>query len=146
MNLESPNNIKANNSTPYRLTPILNRENVEHIRDLIKKKKESNPYYATSNTTLQVLTDIDHFPYNRYFRGVPEYPEPVVMEREAGWRDLHNRCYRLSKPPEMEPYPQHCFQMPCSTVYPCYPQYMQKYSDKEFLDLTLNKACITQYR
>lgn len=146
MNLESPNNRKANSLTPNRLTPLLNEQNIESVKKMIEMKKGVRPFYATTENTLSVLTDMDHFPYNRYFRGVAHFPEPVVMEREAGWRPLQPSCYGINKPPETQPYPQHCFQMPCSTVYPCYPQYMQKYSDKEFLDLTLNKACIVQYR
>jgi hypothetical protein len=57
-------------------------------------------------------------------------------------------CYRVIEPDNIPRpnLPNNCFQAPCSTVYPCYPEYLTKYSDKEALDLILNKTCIVQYR
>ena len=49
----------------------------------------------------------------------PSYTDPVVMEREAGWRQRHDICYeptRIYKPK----IPKYCWQVPCSTVFPCH--------------------------
>ena len=36
----------------------------------------------------------------------------------------------------------HCFESACSVVYPCYPEYLKKYSDKEQMNVMLNKSCL----
>jgi len=58
--------------------------NILNVREQIERKKEMNPYIATTEQSNQVLTDYDVFPYTRHFRGVPNYPYPIVAEREAG--------------------------------------------------------------
>lgn len=129
------------------LTQNLNTNNVRNIRSQINSKKNSEPYYSTANEAKEVITDYDTFPYPRYFRGIPEVTTPIVAEREAGWRTRHDSCYKFHKPDlPCEIIPNLCFQAPCSTVYPCYPQYLKKYTDKEELDLILNKTCTVQYR
>ena len=32
------------------------------------------------------LTDMDHFPYRRFFRGIYYEPEPIIHSRDAGYR------------------------------------------------------------
>ena len=130
------------------LTPVLNQNNVDQVRDMIAQKKSDQPYFATVGTAGSVITDFDHFPYNRYFRGVYSSPTPIVAEREAGFRPRHDSCYSVKIPDnhETSPYPNHCFESACSTVYPCYPSYLAKYSDRDALNVQLNKACIVQYR
>ena len=64
------------------------------------------------------MTDIDTFPYPRFYRGVYQLSEPVVMEREAGWRQRHDMCYEPTRVYEVEQ-PKYCWQVPCSTVFPC---------------------------
>ena len=54
-------------------TPLINEINVNNVRVQIAKKKGYNPYLATTEQAVQVLTDYDTFPYPRYFRGIPEY-------------------------------------------------------------------------
>lgn len=121
--------------------------NISNVRDQISRKKGSGPYYATMEQTTNVLTDYDTFPYPRWFRGVPDSSRPIVAEREAGWRVRHDNCYRISEPAELHyTYPNHCFEAACSTTFPCYPEYLQKFSDREALNVILNKACIAQYR
>jgi len=144
--MANPNEKDLSKMTPNELTPYINKRNVEAVQKMIEGKNSCCPYYATSATVTNVMTDMDHFPYNRFFRGVSYFPEPVVFEREAGWRELQNDCYTLHKPRQAVPYPNHCMQSACSTVFPCYPQYLAKYSDIEALDIELNKACIVQYR
>ena len=131
-----------------KLTPIINDLNVENVRKQIALKKAPRPHRATTRQAVQVMTDYDTFPYPRYFRGVPQSTVPIVAEREAGWRPRHDNCYKVLEPiPEIrDPYPNHCFQSACNTVFPCYPEYMQKFADRKAMDLILNRACIVQYR
>ena len=128
------------------ITPNINENNVEAVRSMIQKKQSSCPFYANMDSATQVITDIDHFPYTRFYRGVSYYPEPIVFEREAGWRNIKNNCYGLNKPCKPSPYPEHCFEAACSTVYPCRPDIQQKYADIDALKVRLNDSCIVQYR
>jgi hypothetical protein len=128
------------------LTVDLDQKSINFIRSQIKYKTSDNPYFANIDSVANVVTDMDHQPYTRWFRGVYYYPEPVIMEREAGWRPIHNNCYNLEQPPIQDSLPNHCFEAPCSTTFPCYPKYLTKYADKESLDIMINKACTLQYR
>ena len=126
----------------------VNRFNVKNIREQILFKESSIPYMATVREAKGVSTDYDSFPYNRYFRGKYNSERPIVAEREAGWRVREDDCYKLSRPAcDVDTsYPDHCFQVPCSTVFPCYPKHRDKYSDREALLLAINKSCVPQYR
>lgn len=130
-----------------KFTPVINEMNVNNVRVQIAKKKGYSPYLATTEQAVQVLTDYDTFPYPRYFRGIPESSQPIVSEREAGWRPRHDDCYRVLTPLNIRNnYPNHCFQGSCSYTHPCYPEYMEKQSDRAFLNTVLNKTCTVQYR
>lgn len=103
------------------ITTLINNTNVMNINTQINKKKGFEPYYATIEHSVQVLTDYDVFPYPRWYRGIPTSSEPIVAEREAGWRIRHDDYYHPVCEPETPiPYPNHCFQGPCSLVLPCY--------------------------
>lgn len=128
------------------LTSQINHDNIEFIKKSIEKKISDNPYFANKNSAMKIVTDMDHHPYHRWYRGVYYFPEPIVMEREAGWRKIQNDCYDLVIKREPEKQPNHCFEAPCSTTFPCYPEYLVKYADKDALDVMINKACISQYR
>lgn len=128
------------------LTPDMNERSIEHVRAMIKKKNTNNPFYATNNSVSPVVTDYDHHPYTRWFRGVYYYPDPIIAEREAGWREQENSCYDLVTPVQSEPNPDHCWEAPCSTIFPCRPKYLHRYADKELLDVMINNDCIVQYR
>ena len=130
-------------------TPFINDINVQNVRMQINRKNLSVPYHATVKEASGVLTDYDTFPYPRWFRGVYHSPQPIVAEREAGWRPRHDNCYRIQEPCSIqEPlqYPNHCFESACSTLYPCYPKYMSKWADRDALNLMLNNGCLVQYR
>lgn len=116
--------------------------NIKYIRQQIIKKNESTPYYAYQNTVKHVVDDMDHFPYNRFYRGQAKQPKPIVFEREAGYRQRHGKCYKPLIKATPNEKPQHCFEGPCSVVYPCYPQYLRKYADKDELEVMLNKVCV----
>jgi hypothetical protein len=128
------------------LTPKINQHSIEYIREQIGKKIGDCPYYANGKTATHMITDMDHHPYSRWYRGVYYYPDPIIMEREAGWRPVRNECYSVNAPYNKEKDPNHCFEAPCTTTFPCYPQYLTKYADKDALDVMVNNACIIQYR
>lgn len=106
-----------------------------------KKTYYGQPFYATNQTVGNVITDFDDFTYDRYYRGVYQSNKPVIIEREAGYRKVENNCYKYNSSYKSE-YPTHCFEAPCSTVYPCYPEYLRRASDKDKLDLFLNRKCV----
>jgi len=120
--------------------------NVDFVQSQIHRKNENTPYYSTGDIIQNSVNDLDHFPYDRFYRGIPESEHPVVFEREAGYRQRHDYSYTPC-PHLPDDKPIHgCFQMPCSTVYPCYPKYLRKYADKQEMELLLNRKCITKFR
>jgi hypothetical protein len=121
-------------------------ENVKNIRSQILRKQNYKPYSATLNTGSIVLTDYDHFPYQRYYRGIPNSDRPIVAEREAGWRPIYNRCYKDDQKIDEISNNNFCFETACSTVYPCHPDYLAKYADRDSLNVMLNNECVSQYR
>lgn len=123
-------------------TEEINDVNVASIRREIELKRGYLPYYGTATVAGSIITDMDHHPYTRFYRGVPNYHQPVIFEREAGWRPQRNACYEVSCSKKESPYPNHCFESACSTVYPCYP----KISDKSDTSVRLTNECIIQYR
>lgn len=120
--------------------------NVETVRKMIDRKISSSPYMASNASIMPVINDMDHHPYDRRYRGVYYYPDPIVMERETGWRKQEDKCYDIVAPPIKVNKPHHCWQAPCSTIFPCYPQYLTKYADDDELNVLINNSCITQYR
>lgn len=126
------------------LTAELNAHSIEYLREQMKKKVSNTPYFASNTSALHSITDMDHHPYTRWFRGVYYYPEPIVMEREAGWRPRSDYCYQVNIPAEPEPQPDVCFEAPCSTTFPCY-RNTSHYNERVKLDNITNKTCIVQY-
>ena len=134
-----------------RATPIINGSNVNVIREQIRKKNGFSPFLTTIEDAGAVITDHDVFPYPRYFQGVPTSDVPIVAEREAGFRKVNNACYQLNLSPQFDNpfpynYPNHCFQAPCSTVHPCFPELVDRYKSNSEFDIILNRNCIAQYR
>jgi len=95
------------------------RSNINIIREQIAAKANlQKPFMASQNAVPLTITDRDVFPYNRNFRGINISSEPVILEREAGWRPRHDACYqpiRYAKETKKE----FCWQVPCSTTFPC---------------------------
>ena len=85
-------NCKCDNDNNYEL--LINYNNVKNIQEQIEAKKSSLPYYATNSDVTSTITDHDTFPYPRYFRGIPASNIPIIAEREAGFRPVHNDVYR----------------------------------------------------
>lgn len=121
-------------------------KNINAVKHEIKMKTEKDNFMANGSYVKSIITDQDHHPYSRYFRGVYYFPEPIVMEREAGWRPLQNNCYDMVVPYEVEEPPINCYENACSTILPCYPSYETNYKNSSSLSKTINQACIVQYR
>lgn len=112
--------------------------------NLIKLKNSPYPFYSQGP---QIETDMDMFPYNRFYRGIPDSQVPVIIPRQAGWRMRHDACYSSPKVIEFkDSYPNHCFQAAPSTTYPCYPEYLRKYSDKREMEIQLFNRNVIEYR
>lgn len=74
---------------------IINNNNVDRVRKMIYEKEfNCKPFYATIGNSESIVTDYDVFPYPRWFRGVYNSDRPVVAEREAGFRQRNDNCYR----------------------------------------------------
>lgn len=121
------------------LTPILNENSIESVRAMIQRKNGYLPYYSNNRAVQNVITDQDHFPYTRYFRGVPEQSRPIIAEREAGWRPIQNDCYKLTTQ-KIKTEPKYCWQNACSTVLPC------KVVPEDNTIALINKECLVKYR
>ena len=66
-----------------------------------------------------VQTDINEFPYRRFYRGNPDSDLPHVFDREAGSRRLADTQFQTIANPWGSA--NYCFQAPCSTIFPCEP-------------------------
>jgi hypothetical protein len=92
--------------------------NIANIRAQIEKKKQNNPYFATINTVQNAITDHNSFPYTRYFKGIAMNPNPIIAEREAGWRPLDYNLYINTLPPDECEKPTLLFQGVCGLSTP----------------------------
>lgn len=124
------------------LTAEMNENSIETIRNQIMKKTSDRPYFSNGKIVTNVVTDMDHQPYSRWFRGVYYYPDPVIMEREAGFRQIEDQCYSVMVPPHAPDEDRLCFEPACSTVFPCNPKKYSKNDENE----RFSKLCIVQYR
>lgn len=116
---------------------------IASVRNGINQKLDySSPYYGRDNTVRGMVTDMDHFPYTRYFRGVYDSEYPKVMDREAGWRVRQDGCYKGLLGFKAPLYPNFCYEAPCSTVYPCYPQFLERIEDVDAIKVQLNRLCV----
>lgn len=120
-------------------TPIINEHSIETIKKQIEQKNKGL-YFANNETVTHIITDMDHHPYTRWYRGVSYYPEPIIMEREAGWRPRRDNCYKLMIP-ATETETHSCFEPACTTTFPCIPS-----GNKDTFDNKINNMCIVQYR
>jgi hypothetical protein len=126
-------NINSNDITNY---------NINIVRQQINRKLDYNSplymnQYSNGEIIYRTITDFDHFPYKRFFRGVYDKSYPIIMEREAGFRPIDNQCYKkLSLPNIVKP--DYCFQYPCSTITPCFPAKVEEVTD--YKDIT-NTGC-----
>ena len=94
--------------------------NVSVIRDEILKKTGSDPYFPSPTSVFRVRTDVNQFPYGRFFRGQRDSMDPTVWEREAGYSPLiTTRDTTNDVSTETTSNDKTCFQYACSTITPC---------------------------
>lgn len=108
-------------------------------QQIVDKLNYNKAYYGRKNFVRNIVTDMDSFPYTRYFRGSFSSDKPIIFGREAGWRLLDNKCYTPVLTYMKPMYPNHCFQTACSTVYPCIPAYEP---NGTAIDLGLNHTIV----
>ena len=81
---------------------------------------DSKPFFPDPSTIYSTPTDMNEFPYRRFFRGNFESSYPIVYERTAGYAPIIQTI--KPSPPATLIHSTGCFQTPCSTVLPCNPQ------------------------
>ena len=116
-----------------------NIQNLDLVYNMIMKKKSYNPYYTS---TTNVITDYDEFPYKRWYRGIATSSDPIVAEREAGWRPRRDNCYNPINTNEIVNKPSLCFESACSTIFRCVP----KKEEKNYIDPTVENSNVISYR
>lgn len=127
----------------------LQEMNLKSISEQIQKKKSSVPYIANNSQIKYSVTDMDHFPYTRYFRGEYLSDLPIICGRDAGWRPRYDNCYKNPQPisdPASVIKINHCFSGPCTTIYPCNKETLNTLSEQHRSSIELNNACIMSYR
>lgn len=121
-------------------TPQLTQKSIDNVRALIAQKNSEYTFMSNGTNIRKITTDYDHYPYTRWFRGVYYYPDPIVAEREAGFRPIENVCYGNVQPYTPEPESRACFEAPCNTIFPVYCP-----KDRPNTAI-MNKNCIIEYR
>ena len=66
---------------------------MNQIAKIISLKNQTNQPYMSSGPTIH--TDMDTFPYPRFYRGKYDSTKAIVFEREAGWEPRKDQCYEL---------------------------------------------------
>ena len=101
------------------VTQNVTNNTINFIQQQIAKKNTPIPYYADKNLVKSSITDMDVFPYHRFYRGIACDPNPNVMEREAGYRTRYQAGYTPDIKISQGVKPNVCFNTGCSTIYPC---------------------------
>ncbi len=71
--------------------------NLEYMKALAQQP--GKPFLAEAHhILLSPPTDIDHFPYTRYYRGEHLSDLPIAHTRQAGYRELKNSLYVSPNP------------------------------------------------
>lgn len=99
------------------LSPFRVHQNNINLQTQIELKQNiAKPFFATQNTIGSVISEYNVFPFNRWYKGNAYSTEPIVDDRNAGWR--------VAKHPKMEspnvyPFTQKTtFEPPCTTQFP----------------------------
>ena len=91
---------------------------MDYIQNCIMLKNiPGRPYNSYAHDVTNVVTDMDHFPYTRFYRGIYNDTNPHIWEREAGFRQLENVKY-IPNVKYIVSYPNIPTQIPCSTIIP----------------------------
>jgi hypothetical protein len=93
----------------------------------IRKVQNDNiPYYPTVSTVRSINSQIDHFPYTKFYEGDWRSNSVRFFDREAGYRKLDNACYRSSCQSIPDVRPDLCFEGPASVTYPCHRENLER--------------------
>jgi len=101
------------------------------IASQIEQKKKFFPYSPNPLAIFEILTDVNEFPYRRFFRGKIDSDMPHIWDREAGFSPLSTSLQHNSYPDSSSLFiasPNTPFQVPCSTQFPIPP--LSKNNDK----------------
>lgn len=91
------------------------------LRQLIQQKQEHSPMQVYPDQVKKIATEIDHFPYLKFYRGEYLDTNPHVFSRNAGYSTLKNQKYYIdTSVDKTEKDWQVPFQIPCSTILPRY--------------------------
>ncbi len=69
---------------------IYNEDSGQILKQMISQKNSYTPYFVNGKDIKMMITDMDHFPYRRFFRGIYNDPKPVIHSRYAGYRPYMN--------------------------------------------------------
>lgn len=99
---------------------IDNNPNAHIVQNMIQQTVFSTyPSPIPSQILYSVHTDINQWPYPRFFRGQASSYSPIIFEREAGYSPIDVVPSVLPIYAPVQTTPQTCFQVPCTTVFPC---------------------------
>jgi hypothetical protein len=117
--------------------------------EIKKKMTYDKPYFATDKTIDTITTEIDTFPYTGFFRGEWNNHAPVIFKRQGGYRPLnkcHDPIYFINNnvagnnDNKMNTF----FQAASNTIYPVFPEFLDKYNDKQKIEIGMNKKCLNK--
>lgn len=91
------------------------------IQEQILLKNRPELYYANFSY-YDTQSEHDVFPYNKYFKGEIKSDKPIIDERVAGWLPKNTTIIKDVKTASEELNKSICFQVACSSVFPCYVQ------------------------
>lgn len=114
------------------------------MNKLIELKQQPRAFMSTGSALPN--SDVDSFPYTRFYRGDYRSDKPVIFDRKPGWNPRCDKRYEKIQERVDIVYPNHCFQGPVTTVYPCMPEYQRKYADKDEMNLQLFRTRTNEYR
>lgn len=87
--------------------------NTQQILNQIKLLNSDDPYIPETFYMSQNITDMDHHPYSKFFRGEYNLEEPKIFDRNAGWRPVKNY---VKIPVSKECKFRTCFRPACSVT------------------------------
>lgn len=91
---------------------------MDYIQECIRLKNiPGRPYNSYADDVMKIATDVDHFPYTRFYRGKYNDTNPHIWEREAGYHVLQPQDYQRHLTYQIPEFSLP-MQIPCSTVIP----------------------------
>lgn len=111
-----------------------------------EKKKYQKPYFATTETINTIIGETTgNFPYNDFFKGQYDKTSPTFFERKGGYVPP-NTCYTDNKQnvKQSDQKLHVLFQTATNIVYPTYPEFLDKYNDKQKIEIGLNHKCVAK--